>query len=433
MTTMIVFVAIVYVVRQSLRNTGHSLSLLWSMFPLEQILQQQHPIFWRHQLLVNFVIGVWVIYTLFVSKPKWQVVDTNGAPASYAILGLVVFCYISIVWSISPSVSWANLTKCAPYVALFVFIGPFCLREPGSLTAFVSSNMFFGGAIVLVLAMSDYGARGLVVSQAGGEVTEGNPLALASYGAVVCISAAYVAMGRRESRKIGMLAVCVAAIGAYVVLRSMSRGQLVALFAAGGLWMPVTFARRQGVSVGSLLVVIGGAYVAAEALSYFALDARWESRFLEDAQSSRLAMISEVLEGYFAGGLVVWFVGLGNSASFRIAGFYPHNIPAEVLVEEGLLGFFLLSFSVILTVIKGYRWLVKCERHRHMRRNLGFLLTLLTFFGLLSMKQGSLLGSWYFLSSILCVNIVVDRYSAKLRRQSSLSKVNSIGGSKLAA
>jgi hypothetical protein len=88
--------------------------------------------------------------------------------------------------------------------------------------------------------------------------------------------------------------------------------------------------------------------------------------------------------------------GLGTSASFspRIAGFYPHIVPIEVLCELGVVGIALFIAILVLTlrsVIRYMRRYAALETNSKGTRVVVSLAALFILEVLLSLKEGSLL------------------------------------------
>ena len=74
-------------------------------------------------------------------------------------------------------------------------------------------------------------------------------------------------------------------------------------------------------------------------------------------------------------------------------GFYPHNVPVEILAEEGLLGICLYLGFCFAVLFRAGRLIFSEYLEQDTRVNLGVLLALFCFEGILTLKQGSLLGS----------------------------------------
>jgi hypothetical protein len=105
--------------------------------------------------------------------------------------------------------------------------------------------------------------------------------------------------------------------------------------------------------------------------------------------------------------------GLGSSASFdtRIVGFYPHVTPAEILGEEGIIGFALFAALMILGAASARHVAAASRIDSVVPDVISSVTAMLCFVFLQSMKEGSLLGNY----EVFMLCIVTCRLSASLR------------------
>jgi len=114
---------------------------------------------------------------------------------------------------------------------------------------------------------------------------------------------------------------------------------------------------------------------------------------VEVASVGRFEVVTRLLDYWVDKGPFNWLVGLGNSSSYRIVGFYPHNVPAEVLAEEGLIGFALLAAFVFSVLFRSGKMMFSADVEIESRVNLGILMAIFCFEGILTLKQGSMIGN----------------------------------------
>ncbi|MEZ6123685.1 MAG: O-antigen ligase family protein [Planctomycetaceae bacterium] len=409
----VVIVAFFILVMKARSNSGVALGLAWSTFALEQVLQQAFPILWTHGAIVNVSIAAVITYSVLGAwLRKNQSLEVPDVPllAMYLLLALT---FLSYFWSAAPASTLQYLIKMAPYLLVFVVITPLCANESSSVSTAVKVTVFFGGLVIFNLLFSNFGRRSVVLELAGGQQVEGNPLAIADYASTVAICGVFILFGGQVRKLHALVISAVVVTSVYLVMRSHCRGQLIAVFASLLVWLPVTYRelRRRSFFLPSAAIC----FLCLAAVFFMQQNSmanRWESRFVTQAGQDRFVMVSSLLRQFQESDYWVWAVGLGNSSSFRLVGYYPHNVPVEVLCEEGLIGCLLLAAFVGGTLKMNIQLLRQRRIHRTARFNTGLLLALFTFHAILSLKQGSLIGSCFMLSFGACLTLAGRRYRA---------------------
>jgi O-antigen ligase len=158
-------------------------------------------------------------------------------------------------------------------------------------------------------------------------------------------------------------------------------------------------------AVGALIAaaVVGGAVAWGVATYVHWYDDRWLKSTEFGDVADRWTMVTALLRAWSRNGMSVVF-GIGNSGSFSpsIAGYYPHNVPLEILGEEGVVGFALylaLVACVVRAVLQGvHNAAGDLAQRRLLAATLGcFLFTLIV-----SLKQGNAMGSvTFFMFAVL--------------------------------
>jgi hypothetical protein len=296
-----------------------------------------------------------------------------------------------------------------PYLATFVVLVPLVIHETEDLRIALNWLLGVGGTLVLVLLIfGHWGLRGLSLGTSSLE-QETNPLALAGLGGTVA-AAAMLLRPQRISFLTWPLRLVLVSAGLLLIVRSESRGQLVAVLAAMLLMLPfsVKFASLRGVTaalVGCVVVIAALNYAFSMFSASHENAERWSQSTNTADATVRFEMIGKLLSASSQSGATLLF-GLGNSASWDpdINGIYPHNVPMEVLGEEGVVGFLLylaICVSALSALIRAL--LSSDERDRPViaASGAGFL-----FFLLISLKQGNMIGSVeFFMYSILLVRL----------------------------
>lgn len=401
---------------RSWNSAGIALGLAWSLYVMEQLLQQSVPVLLQHKYLVNLIVSLSVATAAVHSVLRGRVmhvVRVSGVPTQLlAIFLLIGLCSVSAAWSVSGRDTVQQLILHLPYLLVFVLVTPLCATDRGAISSAVEVTTNFGGLILLGLAFSTFGSRGVVLElYDGNRLNEGNPLEIGSYGATValCVLIQLYCSKMTMFRRLFLLSI--AGLGVYATVRSQSRGQLVALVISLMVWLPVLSGlKKSQTKIVALATAASMGLFSFIVLKEMEMLDRWRGESLRSAGIDRLGAITTLWNAYVNGGVLVWLVGLGSSASFFYSETYPHNVPFEVLCELGLLGFGVFLYFSAATVLAGKQLLATRGLSPAARVNVGVLLSVFSFHALLTLKQGSLLGSAFFLSFASCVAWVIPRY-----------------------
>ena len=392
--TIAISVVLLWNVFRSVAQPGIALALMWSLYPAEQLLQQGHTVFIKASSIINFLFTGVCIAAVFNSLRLGRYRGWQVPPEGRYCFGLFTIAYLSYVWSISPNTSLTHLSAHLPYIVAFILIAPLCITDEKQLRLAINTTVFMGAAILVGHAFSGYGSRGLELTVVGGKTVEGNPLAVASYGGYVGICALFSVYGRKFSPLVA-LKVAIFFLAAFVIIKSSTRGQLIALVLVSFVWLPII--ARTTMKRSTVLAMLGSAAIAGIAFYVFNNvllgTGRWQAANIDGASTGRVEMAISLLGYWFGEGPLAWLLGTGNSSSYKIVGFYPHNVPAEILAEEGLIGFGFFVAFVVSVMFRSGKMMFSEHLRTESRVNLGILLAMFCFDGILSLKQGSMLGS----------------------------------------
>lgn len=386
------------------RTPSSAVAAVLCMFGLDQLGQATIAPLRSYPALTNVLVGLMVLTSL---GRIWKDVPSRLRLAPYAYVlawALYAYAFMSIIWTPVPAAAMLKWTQAAPYVVLGVALAPVTVANAVDVLTTLRTILFVGGALVFsLLFFAEWGTRGLLLGSESLD-SQTNPLALATLGGVVALSALFTPFPSpvpfmlifRGAVVIGSVA---------LIVRSASRGQLVALLLATIVTIPMRFKVSRARDFIAILAI---AFVVATAL-YIAFSDyqtggsdRWSSvQAIADA-SGRMEMAEALLRKWSESWITTIF-GLGTSASFdpRIVGFYPHVVPAEILGEEGLIGFILYLSLTILCV--AFAW-TAVRRFRESGDFVGALSTLYAMFVfafLQSLKEGNMLGNYE--SFMFCV------------------------------
>jgi hypothetical protein len=385
---------------------GAACGLALSGFALEQCAQTLFPLLGVYRQTFNYLIAGAVILALVRQLMRRGPRVMELGPAGWATILLVGYTALTVGWSLFPSTTEAKLSESLPFLGLFVFLAPHTVQSRRDIEDLFMVVIFgTAAALVPVLLFGQWQGRALYIESIG---HTGNPLALTQAAGNILIGGALTPLVKQKS---GRAFIPVAAALAMVVmvtfLRTQSRGQIIAALA-------VTVTLTAVVRGGRIWLVIGGialtwiltSGVFDDELASNAM--RWDRRQVtKDIEEDRVASALRLLEYWYEAGPFHQIFGFGHAAAQdpRLLGRYPHIVPAEVLAEEGLLGFALYLAAIFLAGRTYFRGLRQVETSRAYFP---------AFFGLfsyelaLTLKQGTLTGATFFLL-LLVLSDTVER------------------------
>ncbi|WP_146413510.1 hypothetical protein [Crateriforma conspicua] len=381
------------------------------MIAVEGVLQHSSTFFVQYASLTNYYIG-FVALAGAISLLVKEGYGRKVLPTQLLLYTLLlVLAAVSTQWSPDTKSSIAILKSSVPFIVTFVFVAPFCSSNDKHFNTAVEFSVFYGGVVIVGMLLCEFGQRGITIGYRGGRTVESNPLAIASYAGVVCICCLFSIYSHKKTKWLLWLKIGIAALAVLTIFKSGSRGQLFALAVALLLWLPLTVKFAVNRSAITAIVIIafigflGGIFFVDQNPN------RWRLSGIQSAQRGRIDMALDAINVYADGDLFNWILGVGSSASYKIFGIYPHNVPVEILLEEGLAGLFLFIPIAFVSGRQGYRILADRSISFQSRVNIGVLMALFTFFGLLMFKQGSMLGSTPFFGTAVCIGWIAQLHS----------------------
>ena len=390
-----IIIAVVAVMAlQILHRPGYALAVCWSMLALESVLQQGNRFLLQRSSFVNIAVaalaGLAATWIILNGRLKSVRIPTNLI--LYA--GLMALAGMSIIWSLDPAYSRIEINRALPYVITLCVIMPLCGHNETQLRHAVNATMFFGALVLVAVVLAERSRRGIYLTTIGGVEQQANPLANATYAGIVTICALFSIYRYRTNVFWLIPKILIAALGLFAIVKSGSRGQLIALVATCFVWLPIT--ARVAAKRSTIIALVLGFVVVASSIMLID-ESHWSSRWQWDRfvadRDGRIDMATGMLEAYWDKGGITLLTGLGNSSAYQIVGFYPHNVPVEVLTEEGLVGFALLMTIMVVPLLQCLRAMGSEKLSPDIRVDLGILAAIASFQAITSVKQGSLWGS----------------------------------------
>ena len=413
MTFAVLIALTIFLVFRSIRLPGIALVGLFCMFSVEQWAQSQSTFFIEQPIIINALFAMITGFALAVRVMRSELRHEPYPLGAVLVMILFFYAMVSTNWT-DDSVDIQELwTGWAPYVVVQVLIAPLLVAAPKDLTRIFGIQIFVGGIFAaLIILGTEFAGRKVILGDDTSLV--GNPLAIAESAGITIMCAILVP---RLFRGDVLLKLLICGVCMFAIIKSGSRGQLIALAFALIVAFPVTHSvRNPKIVVGSALVVLFLAYLTMLGLELFWSDSgRYTGASMADDYQERIDMISRLMSAWLASPASIIF-GLGNSSSFdmSINGYYPHFVPVEILCEEGLIGAFLYTWMLAIVIREAIYVGIRKKLPRDESAGLAILVGIIVYMFMISLKQGSLLGSTTFFMSV----ILFMRSVAYVRQQS---------------
>jgi len=423
---LITYIGIVFTLASlTLKKPAAAVGGVLCLFALEQWGTSTQLFFFENTQFTNFIIGFILLLGLlvkFLSSTSTEI-QTHRSINTLVVL-LYMYSMTSITWAPNYNLSYEQWVSVWPYIVLSVLLTPLLISSTDDIMAASRSLVLLGSCLIfLLLFFSDWGTRGIAIighKNIYGDPLTANPLAIANLAGFVAITMAFGNVWQRVKFwpliKIVILLVCVA-----LMIKSGSRGQTIFLFCSLIIFWPFAY-KVNSIKGFSLTVFVTALMIV---LTNWAIDdfwsgqVRWSQEQLSADFGSRFTQSLELLHHWWNGGLGNLIFGLGNSASFdpKIIGGYPHIVPLEVLGEEGLLGFGLYLAMLVLSARCIIRILRETKDQPDSRGFFVAICAMYVFSFILTLKEGSLLGSTeFFMFTILIGNCEMILFTEKERR-----------------
>lgn len=389
------------------RRPGFACGYVLASYALEQCAQAFVPVAGLNDSLCNYLIAGAVLVGLAAKLMREGTAVFHFRLPAVTAVALIAYCYATLLWSLFPSTTERSLNSALPYLVVFAGLAPLLVRSPldmdDALASFLVSSSL---SLSVLLLFAQWGNRGVVLPFQG---YESNPLAVTQAAGALLIVVAFGPQIRRLSLapRVTLLAVLLTIV-LFIFLRSASRGQIVSavittvIFSAlgrGTKWLPLVFLGVFG------LLAMG---VLEEEVSRNA--ARWEADQVRgDILDARVGKAELLLSYWLRASPTHVILGLGHATAQdpRLLGGYPHVVPAEVLAEEGLVGFAIYLSALLTASFYLYRAYRQYEPEtRHIVLAAG---ALLTYEFLLTLKQGTIFGAAAFLLLLVLPGSLVVR------------------------
>ena len=276
---------------------------------------------------------------------------------------------------------------------------------------------------IFLVFFCQWEGRGLVLAYSGkAPDLDSSVLAIASLGNYVAIIGGLIELPKFKLWKV-LRWFCIA-LGLYLALKSQSRGQVVILVIVIIAFTPISKGQISIRSIVIAVVVVTGVAICMYAILPYVSTNRWQEQHLNTALEGRYGLASQLWGAYTNALPVYWITGLGAGASFSVAGFYIHNVPLEVLCEEGIAGAVLYAFIIGIPTILFLK--IVTSKQRGFFRETGAIKrnTLVIVFALMTTEFGLSLksGSLYGFQNLFLLLVMVEVLGNEIKRFSSTAQ-----------
>lgn len=378
--------------------------LIIVLFPFEQLLATYIPQLLARRWLFNIMVGVVALLAVVLRFFRREPLASGFKnPVTYLVATLYALAAVGLLYTPSRGEAVAYMRFGLSYFGLYLVLMPLLVQDIYDFRRLLTGIMLAGtviAALILLSPQTTYYAGRLFVelatdADAGGRA---NPLATAELGGLIALIAVLIRY-ERAGFLLNLLRAAALVLGLGLAIGSGSRGQVLAAVTAGVLFYPI--ARKVANPRQFFLGAVGFAVLALGIYLTFKLfigeqnRERWAVYAMIQDAAGRFDRIWLLLGPYMSSP-GHWLFGLGTNAfsSFDPAreGTYVHNLAAEVLGEQGLVGAVVLGASMYFTYRYGYR-LWACYRDDPLMRSTAAILAGICAYALiLSLKQGSFIA-----------------------------------------
>ncbi|MGH8581007.1 MAG: O-antigen ligase family protein [Gammaproteobacteria bacterium] len=359
--------------------------------------------------LINKLIGAIVVLGLLRKIFGGHPILRGYPVVGWVVFALFFYALVSTLWAPNPARSLSAFLGQAPYIIIIVFLCPLLCSGTADFERMFVATFVLGTVLALLLMFTvDWQGRGVALP--GTYVSyKANPLATGQLGGTIAIIAAFLSWPK--FRLLNILKWIVVVLGLVMAIRSGSRGQTLALVVVIFACWPIAH-RLHDFKAYVMLAFVAALIVAASFWgldTYWADSDRWSEDALDRAREDRLHFSSQMLDYWFKT-VATMFFGLGSSASVQLTGNYSHIAPVDILTEEGILGI-LIYVGIIWICLKNGLSSFSLVRYNPVQRTqFAILCAIFVYNFLLSLKQGTFLGS----TVLFMAAILIGKYQKAL-------------------
>ncbi len=373
------------------------------MFSLEQWGQSVIPMLLTYSSITNYAIA-FIVLSGYLSKKLFfkSIPQNRNNSIKFYTFFLYIYACITVVWSQNIELGTSKWISQGPYLLLILGLAPLLVQRTKDFFVIFDYLILFSTPLLFLLAFYvEWDGRRILLNSSYG--VYGNPLEISTLAGIILLVSIFH-MPTLFRKYWSVIKYVVIGLCVYVLALSGSRGQMIGALLVPMILWPLRYSTNKIGSyilliiMASFLIFIAGSFIN----DIWSDSSRWSkdenTEVVMDRFRASIMLLKIWVEDPFA-----IIAGLGNGSSYDLIGFYPHNVPVEILAEEGIIGFCIYLIILIL-VYKKIRWLLKMSSKDKERRTVVvIIMSILLFYLLLSLKQGSLLGNMVFFMMVILV------------------------------
>lgn len=395
--------------------------LILIFYPMEQLMTTASSFFGSNAKVLNLTVG-----GLAVMGAASAVIGGKRPfkgffnPIWFFTMVMFAWAIMGIFFAPETKSGFEDLVIGIPYLGLLLFFPPFLLNTLEDYRRLVVPTMVIGSAIIVLILLSPkttmFGGRLGIEGTGGASGPEiQNPLATAGLGGTIVIFG-LLYKPERKVMIINLIRLTAIVTGLVIALLSGSRGQLIGAIFCGIVMFPLA---RQIKNITQFITVSGSAFVAMVVM-VLALNmattrdaaTRYSASALSDGVNGRAAMAGHML-GEWIRNPMAFLQGLGTS-SFdyywtRTDAPYIHNMPIQILTENGLVGLLILTVVMVLCARAALQLLKVFSDSPRDLSTAAILIAICGYELLLSLKQ----GNWFTSGSPFWTLLVLGKIHAR--------------------
>ena len=407
MVLILLVISYVLLLFYSLKKVELAICLSLCMFGLEQLMHSVTPALMAYPSAINIAIGFIILICFLVKllKKGPRTLIFTMPPEYWVVICLYLYAFCSLIWAYNAAESIDAWKHSWPYIVSMILISPLILTNKLEVHGTLKLLFWISGALSLALMIfPKWEGRHIYFSHSI-SLVENNPLEVGTVGALALFSSVFYIS--KKNKIFVIIRWLVGITGLLLIIRSGSRGQLISALLCVMIFYPMIsnkFKLTHIISWSILLsILVFATYWGID--NYGQDDVRWTQDKSGEDILGRINGALILLNEWISNGIITSILGLGNGSAYHLIGYYPHLVSIEILAEEGIIGFGMLMILIILSTLKIIK-IVRSKKHSislvHQASYM-FWCSLLLFYFLLSMKQGSLLGNLNLFFSMIII------------------------------
>lgn len=382
------------------------------VFTLEQLFSAHSIYIYHKPSLINICLAGIVCFAFICSFRKKCSIHLHQFKALTIYFLIILYVLATGVISQNELVSKAFAQFFPYFIALVLTV--YTLLRTNDVQGFSKGILYFGAPLIFFLSISPhFGVGGLRVPWAFdnyGNNLRLNYLELGYTAGILLISSSTSVIFKKTWLDF-LVRLLLILLSLYVLIKTGARGQTVFAIVATVI---VFLMKGKNIAGRIVILTMFGSLLSVlliELLSdMWSGSERWSIEKITQDGVGRFEIAMYGLELWSQSIIGIVF-GIGHLTIEKVTGSYPHIVVLEVLAEEGVLGFLLFLWFVLICFRKGFKLASKTRMSKNDSGALFVLVGIMIYCFMLSFKQGTILGNWpFFLFGSIVSVVSLPRY-----------------------